>query len=104
MTKRDTRDERVSRFFASAPSLCDDARASYYVVLADAFLLFDFVDADLLEVAFFELLPDDFLVEDLLPVECLPLVRLCLPDPGSARGLAGGTGSFQLNASIWLPT
>lgn len=68
------------------------------------FLLLDFVDADLLELAFFELLPDDFFVEDLLPLECLPFVPLCLPDPGSARGLAGGTGSFQLNASIWLPT
>ena len=71
--------------------------------LADVFLLPD-LPLDLLEVDFFELLPDDLFAGDLLPVECLPLPPLCLPEGFDTLGLAGGTGSFQLNASIWLPT
>lgn len=70
--------------------------------------LFDVVRDDLLafaledfELAFFAVLP--------LAV-CLPFTLFCLPDEtwepdGPAlRARAGGTGSFQLNASICAPT
>src|SRR5471032_132742 len=61
-----------------------------------------FLLADFLVV----LLPLAFDFELVLP---LPLTAPCRPftpwlERGSARGLADGTGSFQPNASIWLPT
>jgi hypothetical protein len=55
------------------------------------------LDLDGFEIAFFVVLS---------LVECLPFVLLCFPDaaPDPAdpplRARAGGTGSFQLNASI----
>jgi hypothetical protein len=73
------------------------------VFFAGVFLLLDLL-FDLPEGDFFELLPDDFFVDDLLTAECLPLPSLCLPEGFVTLGRAGGTGSFQLNASIWLPT
>ncbi len=71
---------------------------------------------DLLEVAredfpelAFEDLPVAFFV--VLPLaECLPFTLLCVPEDArdpvdpALCARAGGTGSFQLNASIWAPT
>jgi hypothetical protein len=62
-------------------------------LLDDFVLLVDDLWLDLLAGAFFEPLPVAFLVE-------------CLPFPWAPLDAAprGGTGSFQLNASICCPT